>query len=137
MNIDPRLNQYHYNIASPLSQEQLQDVATPPVTGMKSIFTKKAVEAEGVKYHVSIMHEGRRIVPKFTLTPNTCSGFSSLVQHIHSITDDDGRTISSIQALVPSGLMDVTDEGTWSEAIETVKQHEWMDGEVKCIVQVE
>jgi hypothetical protein len=51
--------------------------------------------------------------------------------------DDEGRKVSSVKILGPSGLVDVSDEDTWREAIETVKQTEWMDGEAKCVVHVE
>jgi hypothetical protein len=137
VDIDPKLNQYHYSIESPLPQEQQQDVVTSSRTVVKSVLAKKADEAEGIKYLVSIIHEGHRVTPRFTLTPSSCPGFSSLVQHIHSILDDDGRNVTGIKILGPGGLVDVNDDGMWTEAIELVKQSEWMDGECRCVVQVE
>jgi hypothetical protein len=137
VDIDPKLNQYHYSIESPPPQEQQQDVVTASRTVVKSVLAKKAAEGEGLKYLVSIMYEGHRVTPRFTLTPSTCPGFSSLAQHIHSILDDDGRNVTGIKILSPGGLVDVNDEGTWTEAIELVKQNEWMDGECRCVVQVE
>jgi hypothetical protein len=137
IDIDPKLNQYHYNIQSPAAQEQPQGTASPPKTAVKSVFAKKAAELEGIKYHVSIMQESRRVMPRFTLNPNTCPSFSSLVQHLDSVMDDDGREVSGIKVLGPGGLVDVKDESSWVAAIEAIKQNEWMDGELRCVVQVE
>lgn len=137
VDIDPKLNQYHYNIQSPVAQEQPQDIAGPPKPAVKSVFAKKAAEFEETKYHVSIMQESRRVMPRFTLNPNTCPSFSSLVQHLDSVLDDDGRKVSGIKVLGPGGLVDVKDEGSWVGIIDTVKQNEWMDGELRCVVQVE
>lgn len=144
MDIDPKLNQYHYSIES-LPQSLTQslppqihqlDVTTPPRTGTMSLFAKKAVECEGLKYLVSVMQDGRRVMPRFTLTPNTCPTFSSLILHIDSVLDDDTLKVGATKVMGPGGLVDVSDEGSWVECVEVIKQNEWMDEEVRCVVQV-
>jgi hypothetical protein len=137
--IDPKLNQYHYSIGSSALQSQQPDVATPARIGMRSVFARKVAEVrvEGLKYHVSIMQEGRRLMPRFTLTPNTCPTFSSLIQHINSVLDDDGLKVGVTKVMGPGGLLEVNDESSWAEAVEIVKQTEWLDEEVRCIVDVD
>lgn len=138
LEIDPKLNQYHYSIESPGSQGQQPDVViTTPRTGVKFVFAKKAAEAEGLRYHLSIMQEGRRVMSRCTLTPNTCPTFSSLTQHINSVLDGDGRKITTIKVMSPSGLVKVEDESSWVEVVEIIKQTEWMDEEVRCVADVE
>lgn len=133
IDIDPKLNQYHYSIESPAPHSEQLDAATPPKTGMIS---KKATEYEGVRYHVSVMQHGRRVVPRFTLTPNTCPTFSSLILHINNVIDHDGLKVGSTKVMGPDGLVDVGDERMWEETVEIIKQNEWMDEEVRCVVQV-
>jgi len=132
--IDPNLNQYHYVI-----QEQL-----PPEDGHVSqsnndypiLFPTRSPDADQVKYIINIVKDDERIKPRFLLTPNTCPGFPSLVQHIQSIMDD-GRGTRSIQILGPNGLVEVSDQSSWVATIESIKKIEWMDGEVKVVVLME
>ena len=137
LQIDPKLNQYHCGIESPASQSQQLDAPTPPRIGMKAVFAKKAVEYDGLKYHVSIMQEGHRIMPRFTLTPITCPTFASLIQHINGVLDNDERTVSTIKVMSPVGLVDAIDDCSWARIVEIIEQNEWMDDEVRCVVYVE
>ena len=136
LDIDPKLNQYHYSIGSPVAQGQHLDVGTPPATSVNPAFTSNTIHDEGLKYHVSIMQEGRRLVPRFTLTPNICPTFLSLVQHINSAMDDESQNVSTIKVMCPGGLVEANDESSWTEAVEAIKQAEWMDEEVRCVVHV-
>jgi len=84
------------------------------------------------------MQDGRRLKPKFTLNPSSCPGFASLIQHILAFLDSSGsQRLSSVKVLGPNGLSDVGDEDSWRGAIASIKEHEWMDGEVKCVVEIE
>jgi len=107
------LNQYHYNI-------------DPLISAI-----------EGVDFHVNIMQDSRRFKPKFTLNPSSCPGFASLIQHILASMEGGGQRLSSVKVLGPNGLVDVGDEDSWRAAIASVREHEWMDGEVKCVAQIE
>jgi hypothetical protein len=135
--IDPKLNQYHYSIEPPASHSQELDAPTLARIGMRSVFAKKAAEYEGPKYHVSIMQDGHRVMPRFTLTPINCPNFASLIQHINSVLDDDGLKVGTTKVMGPDGLADVVDENSWKGVIELISRHEWMDEEVRCIVYVE
>lgn len=76
-------------------------------------------------------------MPRFTLTPNTCPTFSSLIQHINSVLNDGGWKVCITKVMGPGGLVEVSDESSWVGAVEIVKQTEWLDEEVRCVVDVE
>ena len=138
--LDPKLNQYHYNLESAFPTENGQAAnAVQTTIGMvpdPHLFAGASDDGE-VKYQVNILQNGRRIKPMVTLTPASCPGFPSLIQYIHSLIDDEAHRPGSIKVLLPNGLIDVGSEESWMEAVETVKENVWMDGVVKCVVQVE
>jgi len=129
--IDPKLNQYHYVVEEPPIPED-GDISA------KSHSTNgfPSMSLDSIKYSINIMKDGERIKPRFELTPNSCPEFPSLVQHIRSVMDD-GRPALSIQVLGPSGLVDIRDQATWVAAIQAIMQTQWMDGEVKCVVEMD
>lgn len=134
--VDPKLQQYHYEVEERLPPEGRYSTNSPIIYGFSSAFLRKSPDTSEVRYFINILKDGERLKPRFTLTPTTCPRFSSLVQHIQSVMDD-GRGTKSIQVLGPNGLVDVTDQYAWMEALESIKKTEWMDGEVKCVVVME
>jgi hypothetical protein len=113
--IDPKLDQYQYNVGDGSNIDMADG---------------------GLKYKVNIMREHRRIKPPVTLTPASCSGFFNLVHQVYNIIDDHSLDTSIIKVLGPAGLVVVGDEPGWTEAIKAVTDTEWMDGEVKVVVDV-
>lgn len=136
LDVDPKLRQYHYDVQERSPSEGQYSAKPTGTNGFSSAFPIKAPDASNVKYLINIMKDGHRIKPRFALTPITCPGFPSLVQHIQSVMDD-GRGTSSIQVLGPNGLIDVNDQPTWIAAIDSIKQTEWMDAEVRCVVTMQ
>lgn len=128
--IDPKLSQYPYN------PDEIPTGKLQGTNGFTSAFPIKSPATIEVKYLINIIKDGSRIKPRFSLTPKTCPGFASLVQHIQSIMDD-GRGTRSIRILGPNGMVDIHNQSDWSAAIESIKLVEWMDGEVKCAVEME
>lgn len=141
LDIDPKLNQYHYSIEpqsqSPAPPGQRADGTAAPRMDIMSLCARKAAELAGPKYLVSVMRDGRRIMPRFTLDPHTCPTFSSVSLHIKSFLDDDGLTVVATKVMSPGGLVAVNDESSWAVTVELIKQSEWMDEEVRCVVEVE
>jgi len=136
LEMDPKLNEYNYDDESPSPSRDGRSISRPPTAiSITSLFPVQPPGTNGVKYLINIMENGHRIKPRFTLTPVTCPGFSSLIQHIHSVMED-GRDTRSVKVLGPTGLSDVSGEQDWKEAIEAIKQTEWMDLEVKCVVEM-
>jgi hypothetical protein len=136
--VDPKLDEYHYNIEDTYPSEG-GDGASKHQVGHAAgnPFSIGETDESGIKYHINILQDGRRIKPRFTLTPTSCPGFSSLVQYIHTLLDDVGQKPSSVKVLSPDGLVEVEGEESWEKAIASIKDNDWMDGDVKCVVEVE
>ena len=134
--VDPKLQQYHYQVEERLASEGECSSKSPVPIKFGPAFPRASPDSNEVRYFVNILKDGKRLKPRFTLTPVTCPRFSSLVQHIQSVMDD-GRGTKSIQVLVPDGLVDITDQSSWMEALEMIKKAQWMDEEVKCVVVME
>ena len=138
--LDPKLNHYHYDIDASFASEDGQSTAnsrkTTDIIQDLQLMPGTLGETE-MQYHVNIVYQGRRIKPRFTLTRDSCPGFPSLVQHLQSLLGDEGQRPGSIKVLGADGLIDVADEESWMETIAQVKEHDWMDGEVRIVVHVE
>jgi hypothetical protein len=133
------LGEYHYDVKSSAFQSENGDDGIQHKDGTTSGTVCAADEERDkvdIRYFINILQDGRRIRPKVSLTPSSCPGFSSLVQHIHNILNHCER-LSSIKVLGPNGLKGVSDEETWRHAIASVTGNDWMDGEVKCVVHIE
>jgi hypothetical protein len=142
--IDPKLDQYHYNLDPTFTSTT--DSSAPPAD--RSHLHNNLSESQGpfpispahpdlpVQYHINIFHNGIRMRPKLTLSPSSCLGFSSLVQHVRGALNDEGADPIRIQILCPDGLRDVGDEEAWLDAVKAVADCEWMDGEVRVLVEV-
>ncbi|CAL3965136.1 unnamed protein product [Diplocarpon coronariae] len=133
--MDPKLDEYYYSI-EPRSHtnENLDPLAIDAPFVVET--PTPCDDMNDVKFHVNIVQCGRRLQPQVTLTSSSCPGFFSLVQHIHSLMDTGTKYLSSIEILGPSGMLNVKDEESWRDAIASVQQIEWMDGEMKCVVAV-
>ncbi|KAH7418182.1 hypothetical protein BKA64DRAFT_190817 [Cadophora sp. MPI-SDFR-AT-0126] len=136
--VDPKLNDYHYTINDsyqPNGHAQPDGALKEPGPSIQEGGGESSVD---VVYLVNLMHHGRRLHPQVTLRPSACPGFVSLLQHIHNLTGglSQEQQPSSIKVLGPTGLVNVYDEETWRGAIASVLQTEWMDGEVKFVIQV-
>jgi hypothetical protein len=132
--VDPKLDEYHLNVA-PYLPADLVESPPPDIQNGPELFQE--AEESALTYHVNLVENRRRLKPKLTLTPATCPGFASLVQHIHNLLDDGDKKMKSIRALGPYGQVNIGDEDAWREVTTIVKEEEWMDGEVKIIVHLE
>ncbi len=110
------------NLHSPLCQQN--DVAS----------STSAVGS--IRYHVNYLINNRRI-KKLLLTPTTCPGFLGLLRHVHRQLCEGGQNLLGIRVLGPEGLREVGDDKTWDEVVASIKKNEWMDGDVKCMVDLE
>ncbi|KAH7360504.1 hypothetical protein BKA65DRAFT_493288 [Rhexocercosporidium sp. MPI-PUGE-AT-0058] len=138
--VDPKLNDYHYNLDLSYQANENGQINEDAHSKEADPNIPKEVGETGmaINYLVNLMHHGRRVHPQVTLTPSSCPGFASLIQHIHNMMDglNECQQPSSIKVLGPTGLVMVNDEDSWNGAIASVQQTEWLDGEAKCVVQV-
>jgi hypothetical protein len=127
--VDPKLDEYHYNVAPHLPAELVEDQPDVPMIPDSGEDT--------VKYHVNIIQNDRRIKPKLKLTPRTCPGYSSLVEHIDNLLEDGNKKRKLIKVLGPYGQVEIDNEDAWRETVDVVDEKEWMDGDIRVIVLVE
>lgn len=131
--IDPKLNQYHYDLDASFSDGHSKN--------QEVTVTSERVEVDAdMKYLVNILQSGRRIKPKAVLTPSSCPGFPSLMAYIHGLVHglvDGARTPSSVKVLGPNGLLTVGNDDAWNEVVASVQGCEWMDRELKCIIELD
>jgi hypothetical protein len=134
--IDPKLDQYHYSLdhSFPGEPSELGDHGTDQQAQNSFLHTPDESMA---KFHINILSSNQRIRPKITLNRSTCPAFPSLVQHIHNLLGDQTMQMTSIRALGAEGLVDVTNEVEWEAIVNGVEQLEWMDGDVKVVVDVQ
>jgi hypothetical protein len=129
--VDPKLDEYHYKVAPHLPAELVEDQPDVPM------FLDSQEEEAAVQYHVNIIQNDRRIKPKLKLTPSTCLGYSSLVQHIDHLLEDGSQKRKMIKVLGPYGQVEIDNEDAWRETVDVVQEKEWMDGNIRVIVLVE
>ncbi|PQE13626.1 hypothetical protein CJF31_00005076 [Rutstroemia sp. NJR-2017a BVV2] len=149
--LDPKLNQ--------LYQESLRANAQKPAS--PSPAPSAVVRKKGeLAYHVNIVCEGKRKREQVTLSPANCVGFASLVGRIEGLIRGEGGgeeegegsrdgdaekgkeegeklKMKNIKILSVNGLVEVTDEASWVKAVLGVRKVEWMDGDVKVVVDTE
>ena len=134
--IDPKLGQDPYNVdAFAVSQDPSTTQNDTNNVGLAEDEIKAGAEDGKPRCIINIMQDRRRLKPAATLA--TCPDFSSLVEHTKSMISDDHLKFSSIGVLGPGIWLDVGNEDEWKHAITVVMENEFMDGVVKCVVQVE
>jgi len=135
--VDPKLDEYHYNVEGTYPVEGEDEISMSQAEhAIASQFSLGQQDGTGLRYYVNILQDGKRIKSSLVLTPSSCPGFASLVQYIHTLLDDIGRTPNSVKVLCPIGLVEVNSEESWEEAVAMVKENDWMDGDIKCVVDL-
>ncbi|EXJ78306.1 hypothetical protein A1O3_09467 [Capronia epimyces CBS 606.96] len=85
----------------------------------------------------------RRVIPRFTLTPESAPTISSLVAEVERKSNGTpkdktpgkgGRPI--VKVWLPDGLVTVAEDGEWMVALLSAGVVDWMDGEVRVLVEV-
>lgn len=81
----------------------------------------------------------RRIIPRFSLSPEAATNLASLRQRVkeHAMGATD-RNIDhgTIRVLMSDGLIEIKDDGEWMVALLSAGTVEWMDGEVRVLVEI-
>lgn len=89
-----------------------------------------------LEYHINIVHNGKRIRDMFTLNPTNCVGFVSFTAHVDAAVKAPYKK-TVMKVLGPNGLVEVKSEATYAMALLSVRKTEWMDGDVKIVVETE
>lgn len=139
--IDPKLNNYHYSLESAFSDpsEDISSTNKPHETnGRTSEERNGTVHEVTLRYNVNIIQEGKRVLPKLELNATSCPGFLDLVQHILNLFSDHGQQYQTngIRVLGANGLVKIEDDESWMAAVKEVEENEWMEGDVKIVVDL-
>lgn len=141
--IESNLNSCHYNL-EPFVSSQDEDLSfnlgsqQANVCGLNGTCAPD-MNKTSLHYHLNIFSKGKRVIPKVYLTPATCPSFASLVQHVLHYLNDESKNYKSNGLHVHSagGLIQVQCEQVWLEALKSVEENEWMDGDVKILLEVD
>ncbi|PQE03879.1 hypothetical protein CJF30_00006569 [Rutstroemia sp. NJR-2017a BBW] len=130
--LDPKLNQLYQESLKANAQKK---ASPPPVAApaAPAVVVRKKGE---LAYHVNIVCEGKRKREQVTLSPANCVGFASLVGRVEGLIREKLK-MKNIKVLGVNGLVEVTDEASWVKAVLGVRKVEWMDGDVKVVVETE
>ncbi|PQE10332.1 hypothetical protein CJF32_00000871 [Rutstroemia sp. NJR-2017a WRK4] len=149
--LDPKLNQLYQESLKANAQKK---ASSPPVAApaAPAVVVRKKGE---LAYHVNIVCGGKRKREQVTLGPANCVGFASLVGRVEGLIRGEGGgegkgegkeaekeegeklKMKNIKVLGVNGLVEVTDEASWVKAVLGVRKVEWMDGDVKVVVETE
>ncbi|KAL2074459.1 hypothetical protein VTL71DRAFT_8237 [Oculimacula yallundae] len=137
---NPKIDDYHYDLDLSFNTIRTgqENEYLDPEEPESSMPKEAGRNGPIINYLVNLVHDGRRVHPQVTLKPESCPGFASLVQHIHDLMTgiNHAQQPDSIKVLGPTGLVNVSDEDSWRGAVDLIQQNEWLDGEVKCVVEV-
>ncbi|KAH8595924.1 hypothetical protein B0O99DRAFT_145545 [Bisporella sp. PMI_857] len=124
-------------------QESIATSTLPSNTSIASASLKRATSVVSVQSTsprfpdcwLNILQSGRRILPKVPFNTDNGEKFHDLLQFIDIIIDD-GHSYKEVKVSGPTGVIDVNDEASWSAALEAIKDADWMDGEVRVMVDI-
>jgi hypothetical protein len=100
-----------------------------------------------VVLHVNLMSSetgiSRRLIPRFSLSPETAPNLNSLRLRTREHAASMGVNVtakmakdSSVKVWMADGVLKVENDGEWMVALLTVGTVEWMDGEVKVLIEL-
>ena len=92
------------------------------------------VEALMLRFH--FLRNGKRILPRFELFAEQYRNLSLALQ---KISEQHGSAVPEdfkVMILVPEGLKEIKEDREWKAAIDLCNSLDWMDREVKILVEV-
>ncbi|RKF75236.1 hypothetical protein GcC1_080010 [Golovinomyces cichoracearum] len=114
----------------PISQLQVDEDITQNVESGQLLRTEK----KNIKYYINLLRCNRRVKEQLIISSSRSLNFSGLIHHMTQLTGPLQKDLFNIKVLGPDGLIEVDDEDSWAQAILLIFKHEWMDQEVRCLV---
>ncbi|RMZ84596.1 hypothetical protein DV737_g1157, partial [Chaetothyriales sp. CBS 132003] len=102
-------------------------------------------EADSITILINVMknHGGQaqqsRVIPRFTLAQNSAHSLPALKKEIKKrLKGTPGVDLdqSTVKVWMADGLVPIVDDGQWMVALLSAETVEWMDGEVRVLVEV-
>jgi hypothetical protein len=85
----------------------------------------------------------RRVIPRFQLTPESAPSLSTLIAEVEKrnkplsdVTTSESATRPVVKVWLTDGLVTVLEDGEWMVALLSAGVVDWMDGEVRVLVEV-
>ncbi|KIX01555.1 uncharacterized protein Z518_09281 [Rhinocladiella mackenziei CBS 650.93] len=142
--------QDHSAETTPPDLENEGDVRSPAQQGFtqstgesKSTTTFKQSIVLYVNVVSNIGGARRRIIPRFTLTPDSAPNLSTLIAEVEkrykrpSNEETSGKeNLPAVKVWLTDGLVTVVEDGEWMVSLLSAGVVDWMDGEVRVLVEV-
>ncbi|KAJ5591817.1 uncharacterized protein N7459_002186 [Penicillium hispanicum] len=127
---------------------------TPQDPNNQGINSPSNGDSQGQLYlHINVLQEGKRIVPRLDLPAGECPNVDLIKQYIlrrypgqipgvpplqsPDLVDLSAAASWRIKVWLPNGLMAVQGEKDWGVALLSAHTVDWMDGDLKVLVEVE
>lgn len=124
---------------TPVNASPNTPITTPAIAPISASVNSPEVtprQPAPLEYHINILHHGKRVKDMFSLNPTNCVGFVSFTAHVDAAVKAPYKK-TVMKVLGPNGLVEVKSEATYVMALLSVRRAEWMDGDVKIIVETE
>jgi hypothetical protein len=90
-----------------------------------------------IQFQIHVMFDGSHIQPKHIVSLSADSSFMVLYMLVTDLLRNTMMELHRIRALGPGGLIELSNEEQYDSFNKEVKANEWMDGEVKVLVEVQ
>ncbi|MCJ1397069.1 hypothetical protein MMC11_000261 [Xylographa trunciseda] len=91
---------------------------------------------EALMLHVHFLKNGKRTLPRLDLFADQYQDLSLVLQRA---AEQHGSVVSEnlkVMVLIPEGLKEIKEDADWKTAIEISRSLDWMEGEMKVLVEV-
>ncbi|KAJ5664711.1 hypothetical protein N7462_011524 [Penicillium macrosclerotiorum] len=107
---------------------------------------------------INILQHGKRVLPRLDLPAEQCPSIATIKESVlrryngqipglppmqesenleQQVRDDTAAASWKVKALLPSGLVSIQSEKDWTFAILSADTVDWMDGDLKVLVEIE
>lgn len=121
-------------LASSSKKKSLHESQESDIASTEQI---KTLDKPYMKYYINLLQDGCRIKERLEVAPDQQLNFSKLIHYVNQFIDCLQEKIMNIKVHGPDGLVEVFDEDSWAQAIFLIFKHQWMDQEVRCLVNLE
>ncbi|MCJ1386951.1 hypothetical protein MMC17_010080 [Xylographa soralifera] len=91
---------------------------------------------EPLVLHLHFLRSGKRILPRLDLFADQYQDLSLFLQRAAEHHSGVVPETLKVMVLIPEGLKEINEDADWKTAIEISRSLDWMEGEVKVLVEV-
>ncbi|TQS34481.1 hypothetical protein Golomagni_05133 [Golovinomyces magnicellulatus] len=116
----------------PIIQLQVDKNMTSNVESAQLLRTEK----KNIKYYLNLLEGDHRVKERLVILSVGSLNFSGLIRHMTQLMDPLQEDLLIVKVHGPHGLIEVIDEDSWAQATLLILKHEWMDKEIRCLVNL-